>query len=215
MKYINLKDNIDLEKLKKPAKMIKEGKIVIFPTETVYGIGTNGFKSDSIKKIYEIKKRDFNKPISLLVNSIKMIESVAKNISDLEYALINRFCPGPFTIILKKKKEVPDILTANGDTVGIRMPDSLIARTLIDYSGVPIATPSANISGKPSGTSIANIMKDFKDSVDCIIDNGESKLGIASTIVKVENEKPIILREGAIKKEEIFDFVNNYNKRKD
>ena len=107
------------------------------------------------------------------------------------------------------------IFTANGDTVGIRMPDSLIAKTLIDYSEVPIATPSANISGKPSGTSIANIMKDFKDSVDCIIDNGESKLGIASTIVKVENEKPIILREGAIKKEEIFDFVNNYNKRKD
>lgn len=214
MKYINLKDNIDLEKLKKPAEMIKEGKIVIFPTETVYGIGTNGLKSDSIKKIYEIKKRDFNKPISLLVNSIKMIESVAKNISDLEYALINRFCPGPFTIILKKKEEVPDILTANGDTVGIRMPDSLIAKILIDYSGVPIATPSANISGKPSGTSVDNIMKDFKDSVDCIIDSGESKLGIASTIVKVENEKPIILREGSIKKDEIFDFVNNYSKRK-
>lgn len=214
MKYINLKDNIDLEKLKKPAEMIKEGKIVIFPTETVYGIGTNGLKSDSIKKIYEIKKRDFNKPISLLVNSIKMIESVAKNISDLEYALINRFCPGPFTIILKKKEEVPDILTANGDTVGIRMPDSLIARILIDYSGVPIATPSANISGKPSGTSVDNIMKDFKDSVDCIIDNGESKLGVASTIVKVENENPIILREGSIKKDEIFDFVNNYSKRK-
>lgn len=215
MEYINLKDNIDLEKLKMPAEMIKEGKIVIFPTETVYGIGTNGFKSDSIKKIYELKKRDFNKPISLLVNSIDMIQTVAKNITNLEYALINRFCPGPFTIILKKKKEVPDILTANGDTVGIRMPDSLIAKTLIDYSEVPIATPSANISGKPSGTSVDNIMKDFKDSVDCIIDNGESKLGIASTIVKVENEKPIILREGSIKKEEIFDFVNNYNKRKD
>lgn len=214
MKYINLKDNIDLEKLKKPAEMIKEGKIVIFPTETVYGIGTNGLKSDSIKKIYEIKKRDFNKPISLLVNSIEMIETVAEDISDLEYALINRFCPGPFTIILKKKEKIPDILTANGDTVGIRMPDSLIARTLIKYSGVPIATPSANISGKPSGTSVDNIMKDFKDSVDCIIDNGESKLGIASTIVKVENENPIILREGSIKKDEIFDFVNNYSKRK-
>lgn len=215
MEYIDLKDNVDLERLRKPAEMIKEGKIVIFPTETVYGIGTNGFKSNSIKKIYEIKKRDFNKPISLLVNSIDMIQTVAKDITDLEYALINRFCPGPFTIILRKKKEVPDILTANGDTVGIRIPDSLIARMLIDYSGVPIATPSANISGKPSGTSIDNIMKDFKDSVDCIIDNGESKLGIASTIVKVENKKPIILREGAIKKEEIFDFVNNYKKRKD
>ncbi len=202
-KYIDLRNNLDLEKLKEPASIIRDGGIVIFPTETVYGIGTNGFNEESIRKIYEIKKRDFSKPISLLVSNMEMVKMVAEDISDLEYALMEKFWPGPFTIILKKKKDVPDILTANGDTVGIRMPSGEIAKKIIEYAGVPIATPSANISGKPSGTNIDNIIKDFDGKVDCIIDSGESKLGIASTIVKVINNVPHILREGSITKKQI------------
>lgn len=208
-KYIDLRNDLDLEKLKEPANIIREGGIVIFPTETVYGIGTNGFNEESIRKIYEIKKRDFSKPISLLVSSMEMVKMVAEDISDLEYALMEKFWPGPFTIILKKKKDVPDILTANGDTVGIRMPSGEIAKKIIEYAGVPIATPSANISGKPSGTNIDNIIKDFDGKVDCIIDSGESKLGIASTIVKVINNVPHILREGSITKKQIEEVVNN------
>lgn len=208
-KYIDLRNDLDLEKLKEPANIIREGGIVIFPTETVYGIGTNGFNEESIRKIYEIKKRDFSKPISLLVSNMEMVKMVAEDISDLEYALMEKFWPGPFTIILKKKKDVPDILTANGDTVGIRMPSGEIAKKIIEYAGVPIATPSANISGKPSGTNIDNIIKDFDGKVDCIIDSGESKLGIASTIVKVINNVPHILREGSITKKQIEEVVNN------
>ena len=209
MLYIDLKNNVDLNKLKEPAKIIKEGGIVIFPTETVYGIGTNGFDEKSIRKIYEIKRRDFNKPISLLIGSMDMVEEVAKDISDLEYSLMEKFFPGPLTIILKKRKKVPDILTANGNTVGIRMPSGIVARKLIEYAGVPIATPSANISGRPSGTNVNDIKRDFEGKVDAIIDNGESKLGIASTIVKVVENKVNILREGSIKKEEILEFVKN------
>ena len=208
-KYIDLRNNLDLEKLKEPASIIRDGGIVIFPTETVYGIGTNGFNEESIRKIYEIKKRDFSKPISLLVSNMEMVKMVAEDISDLEYALMEKFWPGPFTIILKKKKDVPDILTANGDTVGIRMPSGEIAKKIIEYAGVPIATPSANISGKPSGTNIGNIIKDFDGKVDCIIDSGESKLGVASTIVKVINNVPYILREGSITKKQIEEVVNN------
>lgn len=208
-KYIDLRNDLDLEKLKEPANIIREGGIVIFPTETVYGIGTNGFNEESIRKIYEIKKRDFSKPISLLVSSMEMVKMVAEDISDLEYALMEKFWPGPFTIILKKKKTVPDILTANGDTVGVRMPSGEIAKKIIEYAGVPIATPSANISGKPSGTNIGNIIKDFDGKVDCIIDSGESKLGVASTIVKVINNVPYILREGSITKKQIEEVVNN------
>ena len=214
-KYIDFRNNIDLEKLKEPAQIIKDGGIVIFPTETVYGIGTNGFNEKSIRKIYELKKRDSNKPISLLVSNMEMVKMVAQNITELERTLMEQFWPGPFTIILKKKKVVPDILTANGDTVGVRMPSGIIAKQLIEYAGVPIATPSANISGKPSGTNMDYIKNDFEGKVDYIIDSGISELGVASTIVKVENKKPIILREGSIKTDEIFDFVNNYNKRKD
>lgn len=209
-KYINLENKLDYEELKIPAKIIKEGGIVIFPTETVYGIGTNGLDKEAIKKLYEVKQRPLNKPISLLVSNIEMVNQVAKNISKLEYKIMQNFFPGPLTIILEKKDIVPDILTANTNTVGIRMPSGEIARKLIEYAGVPIATPSANISGKPSGTNIKDIQKDFEGKVDYFIDNGESKLGIPSTIVRVINNEVHILRHGSISKEEINNIVKNF-----
>lgn len=206
--YLNFRNKKEYEKLKKPAEIIKQGGIVVFPTETVYGIGTNGLDEKSIEKLYKVKKRSLDKPITLLVSNIKMIETLAKDITELEYKLMEKFFPGPLTIILKKKDIVPNILTANTDTVGIRMPEGEIARKLIEYANVPIATPSANISGKPAGTNIQNIIKDFKDEVDYYIDEGESKLGIGSTIVKVEDGKIRILREGSITKERIFRVLS-------
>ena len=202
-KYIDFRNEIDYKKLKEAANLIKSGKLVIFPTETVYGIGTNGLDENAIKRLYEAKRRPLSKPINLLVSDIKMIERVTKNISDMEYKLMEELFPGPLTIILNKKDIVPDILTANGNTVGVRMPEGKIARELVKYADVPIAAPSANISGKPSGTNLQNIQKDFEKSVDCFIDGGKSKLGIASTIVKVVNNIPHILRVGSISKEEI------------
>lgn len=205
--YLDCKKNIDLDKLKEISKIIKNGGIVVFPTETVYGIGTNGLNKESISRLYEVKQRPINKPISLLVSSIEMAETIAKDITDMEYKLMEKFFPGPLTIILKKKSIVPDNLTNNTDTVGVRMPDNIIAKELIEYANVPIATPSANISGKPSGTDINTIMNDFKDKVDYYIDGGPSKLGIGSTIVKIENGYPIILREGSISKKQILECL--------
>ena len=206
--YLDCKKNIDLDKLKEISQIIRNGGIVVFPTETVYGIGTNGLNKESISRLYEVKQRPINKPISLLVSSIEMAETIAKDITDMEYKLMEKFFPGPLTIILKKKSIVPDNLTNNNDTVGIRMPDNIIAKKLIEYSNVPIATPSANISGKPSGTDINTIMNDFKDKVDYYIDGGKSKLGIGSTIVKLENGYPVILREGSISKKQILECLN-------
>ena len=206
-KYMDFKNEINFDKLKDPAKIIKDGGIVIFPTDTVYGIGTNALDEKAVKKLYEIKKRPLNKPISLLVANIEMIESVVKDITDIEYKIIKAFLPGPLTIILKKKDSIPDIVTANGDTVGIRIPDNEIARKLIEYANVPIAAPSANISGEPSGTNINNIKKFFDEKVDCIIDGGESKLGLASTIVQVIDGIPHILRQGSITSEQINDIL--------
>ena len=196
--YLDFKNEIDYNKLNKPATIIKNGGIVIFPTETVYGIGTNGLDKTAIKSLYRVKERPLNKPISLLVNNIDMINQVAKDITDLEYNLIRKFFPGPLTLILKKKDCVPDILTAGSDTVGIRMPANEIALKLIDLAGVPIATPSANISGKPSGIVPEKILSDFNGKVDCFIDNGNSKIGLASTIVQVKDGIPQILRQGSI-----------------
>lgn len=206
-KYLNIEKDIEDKKLKEVANIIKDGGIVIFPTETVYGIGVNGLKETAIKKLYEVKQRPINKPISLLVNSIEMIEKVAKDITEIEYDLIKKFLPGPLTIVLKKKDIVPDIVTAGFDTVGIRMPENEIAQKLVEYAGVPIATPSANISGKPSGTNLKEIMKDFNNKVDYFIDGGVSKIGVASTIVQVINGNPYILRKGKISEEQIMEQI--------
>ena len=159
--YLDCKNDIDDKKLQEVANIIKQGGIVVFPTETVYGIGTNGLDSKAITKLYEVKQRPLNKPISLLVSSLEMVRAVTENISDMEYKIMETFFPGPLTIILKKNNCVPNNLTNNTNTVGIRMPDNIIARKLIEYANVPIATPSANISGKPSGTNIQDIIKDF------------------------------------------------------
>ena len=192
--------------LKIAANIIKKGGIVIFPTETVYGIGTNGLDEEAVKKLYEVKDRPLNKPISLLVSNFDMINQVAKDITEMEYKIMKNFFPGPLTIILNKKSCVPDILTAKGNTVGIRMPDNEIALKLIELSGVPIATPSANISGRPSGIDIEDIKKDFEGKVDLFIDSGKSKIGNGSTIVKVEDNEIKILRQGIITKEQIEDI---------
>lgn len=209
-KYLDLKENKDYTKLKEAAEIIKNGEIVVFPTETVYGIGVNVLNEDAIKRLYNIKKRPEDKPISLLVSSIEMIEQVAKDITPLEYGLIKEFFPGPLTIILNKKDIVPDIVTAGGNTVGVRMPANEIALKLIEYAGVPIAAPSANISGKPSGTELNTIMKEFEENVDYYIDGGKSRIGLASTIVQVIDGIPYILRQGSISKEQIEEVFKKY-----
>ena len=208
--YLDCRNEIDDKKLQEVANIIRQGGIVVFPTETVYGIGTNGLDSKSISKLYHVKQRPLNKPISLLVSSLEMVKAVTENISDIEYKLMEAFFPGPLTIILKKNKAVPNNLTNNTDTVGIRLPDNIIARKLIEYANVPIATPSANISGRSSGTNIQDIIKDFGDKVDYYIDGGPSELGIGSTIVKIDGNEPIILRKGSISEEEINEVVNKY-----
>ena len=206
-KLLNLKNSTDYQKLRYPAVIIKNGGIVVFPTETVYGIGTNGLDKDAVKRLYNIKKRPLNKPISLLVSDFEMIEKVVKDISELEYKIMKKFFPGPLTIILNKKDIVPDIVTSGGSTVGIRMPEEEITRKLIEYAGVPIAAPSANISGKASGIDLQEIVKEFGDKVNYYIDGGKSKIGIGSTIVKVENNSIKILREGSISKKEIENIL--------
>lgn len=207
--YLDLKNDIDYTKLKMPAQIIKQGGIVIFPTETVYGIGANALDKEAVKKLYKIKQRPLSKPISLLVSDMNMVNQIAKDITDLEYKLMETFFPGPFTIILKKKEIVPDIVSANTDTVGIRMPSEEISRRLIEYANIPIAAPSANLSNKPSGTNLESIIKDFEGKVDYFIDSGESKLGISSTIVKVIDGVPHILRQGTITKEQIQEVSKN------
>lgn len=205
--YLDFRNKNDFEALRIPANIIKNGGIVVFPTETVYGIGTNGLNKEAVKKLYKIKRRPLNKPISLLVSDFKMIDIIAKNITEVEYKIMRKYFPGPLTIILEKKDIVPSIVSGGEKTIGVRMPKDEITRKLIEYAEVPIAAPSANISGNPSGTEIEKISNEFQEDVDYYIDGGKSKIGVGSTIVKVEDGKIKILREGTITKKEIEEYL--------
>lgn len=196
--YYDMKNKINEEELKKVANGIKNGMVALLPTETVYGIGTNGLDAEAVEKIYKIKGRNLKNPINLLVSDIKMVETVAQDITDIEYQLMKTFFPGPFTLILKRKKIVPNIVTAGNETVGVRMPSHPIARKLVQYAGIPLSAPSANISGRPSGTNLEDILEDFAEQVDFVIDGGKSNFGLESTIVKVIDGTAHILRPGAI-----------------
>ncbi len=207
-KYLNLKNKQDYSKLKNPALVIKQGGLVLFPTETVYGIGADGLNEKAVKKIYVAKNRETDNPLILHISDMEMLEMIAENISEEEYKLMDAFWPGPFTIILNKKKVVPDVVTGGLDTVAVRMPSNIIANKLIKYAGTPIAAPSANISGRPSGTCIEDIYDELSNKMDYIIDGGKCEVGIESTVVRVIDGKVNILRPGKVTKEDIDDVIS-------
>lgn len=209
MEILDAKNKIDENKLKEIAHSIKNGKICVFPTETVYGIGTNGLDEKAVEKVYQIKKRNKKNPSNLLVSDMNMIERVTQDISSLEYKLMEAFFPGPFTIILKKRAIVPSLVTANSNYVGIRMPSNTIAQKLVSLANIPIVAPSANISGKLSGTNLKDIIDELSGNLDFAIDGGESKIGMESTIVKVIDNVPHILRPGFVTPKQIENVAGN------
>lgn len=206
-KYLDLREKIDNLKIKEAAQIIKDGGIIVFPTETVYGIGANALNPNAIEKIYDAKKRKKENPLIILISNQEMLKQITQGITDIEAKLIDVFWPGPLTIILKKKDCIPNIVTAGQDTVGVRLTSGEIARKLIETSNCPIVAPSANISGKPSGTRIEDIFQELENKVDCIIDGGMSKVGLESTVVKVIDGIPNILRTGQITPEQIEKVV--------
>jgi len=203
----DFKEKIDEVELKKAAKYIKESGLVVFPTETVYGIGANGLSEDAVSKIFVAKGRASDNPLILHISNFKMLDEIAGNINNIEKKLMEAFWPGPFTIILPKKDVVPYNTTAGLDTVAVRMPKNEIALKLIEEIGLPIAAPSANISGRPSGTNINDILDELNDKVDAIIDEGNTDIGLESTVVRVIDNIPIILRPGKITPEDIKRVV--------
>ena len=192
-------------------KELDLGNLVIFPTETVYGLGANALDKDAVNKIFKAKNRASNNPLIVHLKSINEIEKYAVINNEIERKLINSFMPGPFTLILEKKDIIPSNVTCNLSTVGIRVPIDSIAHNLLDILDYPIAAPSANISTKPSGTNVYDIIPEFDGKVDYIIDGGDSRIGLESTVCKVIDGVPTILRPGFITKEDICDVVGTCN----
>lgn len=201
--YYNWEKMTNTEELRVVCNLIRNGEIIIFPTETVYGIGANALDENAVGKIFVAKGRPSDNPLIVHLADRNKIQEIAQDITEVEQELIDNFMPGPFTLILKRKPIIPDIVTAGLDTVAVRIPENIIAKGIITYSRVPIAAPSANISGKPSGTKIEDIRKELEGKVSAIVDGGETKIGIESTVVKVVDEVPVILRPGKITPEQI------------
>ncbi len=179
------------------ADIIKSGGLVVFPTETVYGLGGNATDPSAAAKIYAAKGRPSDNPLIIHVSSPEEAELYAIT-SDAYYKLAKKFMPGPLTVILPRKNTVPKETTGGLETVAVRCPSDTVARELISASGVPIAAPSANLSGKPSPTNVSDVIADMNSRVDMIIDGGDSEIGLESTIVKLNGDRGILLRPGAI-----------------
>ena len=206
-KIINFKETINQKELEEIGSTLRNGKLVIFPTETVYGIGANALDAKAVDDIFKAKGRANDNPLIVHVANFDMIHELTYEPTPIEKHLMDAFMPGPFTLILKKKKVIPDNVSAGLDTVGIRMPENDIARKIIEEANVPVAAPSANISSRPSGTKIEDIKDEFDGKVDIIVDGGETKIGIESTVVKVIDGIPNVLRPGKITPEDIKDVV--------
>ena len=179
------------------AKIILSGGLVVFPTETVYGLGGNGLLADAAKKIYSAKGRPSDNPLIIHIANPDDAEKYAFT-SDIYYQLAKAFMPGPLTVIMPKRDCIPPSVTGGLDTVAVRCPSHPIANALIKKCGVPIAAPSANISGRPSPTSAQYVIEDMQGRVDMIIDGGECEIGLESTIVKIDGNSLTLLRPGAI-----------------
>lgn len=188
---------------------LKKGKLIIYPTDTVYGVGGVITSEETIKNIYRAKERSFKSPLIVLVSDIKKIEEIAyieeKNREAIE-KLIAKFWPGGLTIILKKKEWIPSIMTADRDTVGVRMPDLDIALNIIKAAGGLLPTTSANISGEKTPRAYDELSEVFKERVDILVDGGKSPLGTESTIIDM-SDKPKIIRVGAISIEDIEKVI--------
>lgn len=192
-----------MEDIERAADVLLTGGTVIFPTDTVYGLGANAADDRAVEKIFEIKNRDKKKPINVLIADFEDILKVAKIPSREEGKLMEKFWPGPLTIILKRKENVANSAASDGATIGVRMPNSDIARNLIREVGFPLATTSANLSGDEPGTTLDNIEKEVLEKVDFVLENEENLSEVASTIVEFDGKEPKILREGQIKKADI------------
>jgi L-threonylcarbamoyladenylate synthase len=192
------KDNPDQKILQQAAELLKQGKLVAFPTETVYGLGANGLDEEAVGNIYQAKGRPSDNPLILHIANKEDISKLVAHIPTNAKVLMETYWPGPLTIVLRRMAVVPDIVTGGLETVAVRLPDSIVARKLIELAGTPIAAPSANTSGRPSPTSAQAVLVDLEGKIDAVVDAGHCQIGVESTVVDCTTPVPTLLRPGGI-----------------
>lgn len=185
------------------ARLIQQGEVVAFPTETVYGLGADALSNQAVEKIFVAKGRPSDNPLIVHIGSIGQLETVVSQVTDDAQRLIEAFWPGPLTLILPKQDTVADLVTAGLETVGVRMPDHPVALSLINAAGVPIAAPSANLSGKPSPTTAQHVRGDLEGRIAAIVDGGATGVGVESTVIDMTVKPAMILRPGGVTFEQL------------
>ncbi len=193
--------------LKFAAKLLKQGKTVIFPTETVYGLGADARKSETAEKIFAAKGRPSDNPLIVHIADVSMLDKLVEEIPDFAKALMDKFWPGPLTLIFKKSDIVPKTVTGGLDTVAIRIPAHKTARRLLEIAQIPIAAPSANLSGKPSPTTIQHVIDDMDGRVDGIICDEDCSVGVESAVLDISGDTPRLFRPGGVTQEEIEETI--------
>ena len=191
------------------ASLLKEGKLVAFPTETVYGLGADATNEEAVKRIFSAKQRPFFDPLIVHIADLSQLEGLAVDVSEQAYTLMRTFWPGPLTLVLKKSALVPSIVTAGSETVAIRMPSNPLALSLIKASGLPIAAPSANRFGYTSPTTAAHVKEQLGERIEAVLDGGACTVGIESTVLSLCTAVPTILRPGKIGVEELAPILGN------
>jgi L-threonylcarbamoyladenylate synthase len=192
------------------ADCILRGGVILYPTDTIYGIGCDAFNHGSIERIFKIKERSPANPALMIVSNIEMLEVIVDYISPLALKIMEKFWPGPLTLLFKPKNKMSPLLISNDSKIGVRIPDNLFCLKLSHSCGVPIVSTSANLSGAIGSGKISDLKSAFGDSVDLIIDNGDSKNLQPSTVLDVTGQKPIIVREGSVSADEIIAFNRNF-----
>ncbi len=205
--FIVDKEQPDKQIMQEAANMLQQGKLVAFPTETVYGLGANGLDEQAVARIYQAKGRPSDNPLILHIASPEELSSLVTEISANAQVLMDTYWPGPLTIVLNRKNIVPDIVTGGLDTVAVRLPASTVARELIKRAGMPIAAPSANTSGRPSPTSAEAVRVDLDGRIEAIIDAGSCDIGVESTVIDCTTPVPTVLRPGGITLEMLMDVL--------
>ena len=200
-RIVNAKDGLD-----EAVSLIKNGELVVFPTETVYGLGANAFDPVAVAKIFEAKGRPQDNPLIVHISRVEEVKDIARDVPEVFYTLAERFMPGALTVVLPKSDLIPGIVTAGGDTVAVRMPDHPVARELISRS-FPLAAPSANRSKHVSPTTARHVYDDLDGRVPLILDGGECGVGIESTVLDLTSGSPVILRPGAVTAEMLAPFL--------
>ena len=206
-KYFDLKKAKTDEPFRICGRIIREGGLVAFPTETVYGLGVSAYNADAVPKVFAAKGRPSDNPLIVHVAYPEDAECAAVTCPEF-YELAERFMPGPLTVILPKKEVIPDAVTAHLSSVGIRCPSNDAAHRLIVAAGVPIAAPSANVSGLPSPTTGEHVMRDMNGKIDAVIDGGECDIGVESTVIALNGRRAEILRPGAVTREDLLEVLD-------